>query len=74
MIIQKNLKLYFPVFKGVKVGVNCLFSEGLTPTTGDVEKVNICRNILLTENNDWGITALKNNNLKPFIDGQPLFS
>ena len=29
------------MFKCVKVGVKCLFSEGLTPTTSDAEKVNV---------------------------------
>ena len=31
------------------------------------------RNINLTENNDWEITVLKNNDLETFINGQPLF-
>ena len=31
-------------------------------------------NVKLMENNDWEITALKNNDHKPVIIGRPLFS
>ena len=30
--------------------------------------------VKLTENNDWEMTVPKNNNRKPVINGQPLFS
>ena len=32
------------------------------------------RHVKLKENNDWEITVWKNNNLKPIINGQPIFS
>ena len=47
MIIPKLFKLCFSVFKCVKVGVKCLFSEGLTPTTSGGEKVNLTTNDLV---------------------------
>ena len=41
VIFQKKLKLYFLVYKCVKVGEKCLVSGGLTPATSNVEKVII---------------------------------